>query len=228
MHKHTKASFRSFRSFPWLTFVVAAIAVAAQTDEVVSRYLAYDRMAIRAGEIWRILTGHLVHWSGNHLFWDVVMFITLGAIVESRHRNSFIVTLMGSAAAISAVLWFCHPTIGQYRGLSGLDSALFTQALVSLASDARRAGHAMICRLMFLFVLGFAAKIAYELVTGDTLFVDSSLAGFSALPSVHMIGGLIGGLCGIAMLCRLRRLQEHALQPGCTARMWATTSRMSS
>ena len=210
MLKQIKASFRSFRPFAWLTFALAAIAVVAQAEGAMGQFLAYDRTAIQAGEIWRLITGHFTHWSGDHLLWDVVMFVTLGAIVESRDRTGFIVTVLASAMSISAVLWFLQPTIDQYRGLSGIDSALFTHAVVILATDARRTGRRLVYRFMSLSVLGFGAKIAYELLTGSTLFVDSSGAGFTALPDVHMVGGIVGGT---GAWIQGSRLQDRPVRP---------------
>jgi hypothetical protein len=160
------------------------------------------------------------------LFWDVVLFVVLGAIVESRDRIGLMVTLTGSALAISAMLWCCCPTIFEYRGLSGIDSALFAHAAIVLCIDARRAGHTVTYRLILLSVLGFAAKIGYELDSGTTVFVDSAGADFTALPSVHMMGGLVGGLCGWALTSRGEREKPRPCQPARSDRRCATTNRM--
>ncbi len=50
----------------------------------------------------------------------------------------------------------------------------------------------MIAAALIALIAGFEAKLGYELVTGTTLFVDSSAAGFTPLPLVHAVGGLVG------------------------------------
>jgi rhomboid family GlyGly-CTERM serine protease len=175
------------------------MAVLAQTDASVSQYLASDRTAIQAGEIWRLVTGHFTHWSVDHLLWDLLMFITLGMIIENRDRTGFLVTLVASMMAISAVLWFCQPTIGQYRGLSGIDSALFTHAALLLYVSAHQANRRVVRGLIALALVGFAAKVAFEVFTGNTLFVDSAASGFVPLAIVHAVGGVVGAVSAICM-----------------------------
>ena len=85
-----------------------------------------DRQAIQAGQAWRLLTGYLAHWSLDHLFWDVLMFVVLGCLVESRSRWRLIGLCLGSALAISAVCPVVADDIPICRGLSGIDTALFT------------------------------------------------------------------------------------------------------
>ena len=51
-----------------LLFVVLAAALYALPGTAAR--LQYDRTAILHGELWRVLTGHLVHWSADQVFWD--------------------------------------------------------------------------------------------------------------------------------------------------------------
>ena len=190
------------RYVAWLTCILAAIALLAQTNDDIGQCLAYDRTAIIAGEVWRLVTGHLTHWNADHLFWDIAMFMILGVIVERRNARHFAGLLAAAALAISAVLWFCHPAIVQYRGLSGIDSALFTYAAIMLSVEARQARRPALSRLILVSLAGFASKVGYEFVTGSTLFVSSSEAGFSPLASAHLIGGLVGAVGASASALR--------------------------
>ena len=99
--------------------------------------LAYDRHAIAAGELWRLLTGHFVHWSPAHLAWDVGTFLVLGAACEARSRQRFLACLAGSAIAIPAVVWFWLPELQRCAGLSGIDSALFALLGAELVRERR-------------------------------------------------------------------------------------------
>jgi rhomboid family GlyGly-CTERM serine protease len=131
------------RSVAPLTFTIAAVAVAAFFMPHVGEVLQYDRAAMLDGQWWRALTGHMVHWSGEHLFWDVAMFAVLGWVLERRGARQFALAGVAAAGTISGVLWFAQPEMPTYRGLSGVDTALFamlavTLLLESLSSNARQ------------------------------------------------------------------------------------------
>jgi hypothetical protein len=49
-----------------------------------------------------------------------------------------------------------------------------------------------------LAITAFAAKLLYETTTGATLFVNSPAAGFVPLPLVHLVGGCVGLVVGLA------------------------------
>jgi rhomboid family GlyGly-CTERM serine protease len=176
---------------------LAIFCIAAHAHQPLSDWLAYDCTAIQAGEIWRLLTGHLTHYSADHLLWDTLMFVVLGVLVEGCHRGNFVATVLASATAITAVLWFAHPEVAAYRGLSGIDSALFTNAAILLYIDGRRFNRPLVWRISALLLVGFVAKLIYELASGSTLFVDST--DFVSLPSVHAVGGFVGLISVLAI-----------------------------
>ncbi len=79
-----------------------------------------------ASEPWRLVTGHLVHWSTEHLVWDLAVFLGLGVACELRSRRR---TALALALAVVGIGWGARlwtPGLDVYRGLSGLDAALFT------------------------------------------------------------------------------------------------------
>jgi rhomboid family GlyGly-CTERM serine protease len=184
-------------SLPRYTVALAIFCLAAHVYQPLSDWLAYDRSAIQAGETWRLLTGHLSHYSADHLLWDLLMFVVLGVMVEGRHRVSLITTVIASATAITVVLWFAHPEVTEYRGLSGIDSALFTNAAIHLYADGRRFRRPVVQLVAAGLVLGFVAKLVYEIVSGTTLFVDST--DFDSLTSVHAVGGFVGMVSAVAV-----------------------------
>ncbi len=187
----TSASF-DWRQVPFVTAVLALVAVAASLFGEWSQLLTFDRVAIATGELWRFVTGHLVHWNHDHLLWDVVVFGVLGVLVERFDRRALVATLVLSAVAISAAVWTCDPLTVQYRGLSGVDSALFGFAVPMLFCESRRNRQAGVSWVIAALAAGFVAKIAFEIATGQTLFVDSAAAGFVPLPLVHAVGALVG------------------------------------
>jgi hypothetical protein len=79
-----------------------------------------------------------------------------------------------------------------YRGLSGIDSALFALLAALIARRAIMEKDWSRLALATLVSIGFAAKIGFELSTGGTLFVNSTAAGMIPVPLAHVVGGIIG------------------------------------
>ena len=136
---------------------------------------------------------HLLHWSGGHLFWDLGMFVVTGYLCERGGRWAYLGTLGLAAVAIPPVVIWYHPELSSYRGLSGLDTALFALFISRSGWQAIRTGDQAwlyICIGLWLAMIG---KSAFELATGQVLFVDTE--SFVPVPIAH----LIGILCGSAM-----------------------------
>ncbi len=189
----TSRSASGLRPYALLATVLAtAPAVLLYRLPATTRWAEYDRAQIASGELWRGITSHWAHWNGEHLFLDVIVFGILTAIAAHRSPRRLLAALAMAALGIPLALWIALPQITIYRGLSGLDAALF--ALVcglslreSLANGNRPRAVATACALTVL-----AAKILFELATGDALFVDQVAAGFVPVPLAHGVGGCAG------------------------------------
>lgn len=171
-----------------LSFVTAVIALIPG----LAGPLQFDRAGVAAGEWWRIVTGHFVHWNSDHVFWDLLVFASLGALCEWRDRRRFVLVLSLAGVIIPAAIWVCLPHLATYRGLSGMDSALFALLAASFLQEQwqqKRWGWVFVISGL---LLGLAAKIGYELVMGKTLFVDATAAGFEPVPLAHMAGAAVG------------------------------------
>jgi rhomboid family GlyGly-CTERM serine protease len=185
------------RPLPVASCLLTAFAVAASLLPGAAGWLQFDRVAIIGGEFWRVVTAHFVHWSGEHLFWDVFALGVLGWLCEREGSMRFLACLAVSAVIIPTTLWFAEPAMATYRGLSGLDSALFAMLAGRIITEAFADRDWMRLSLAGLFSIGFAAKVGFELVTGTTLFVDSTAAGMTPVPVAHVVGGLVGLLFGL-------------------------------
>jgi len=95
----------------------------------------YDRRLVCAGEAWRIATCHLTHWNLDHLLWDTFALGVLGVMCERRSRSRWLVCLIASAVAIPLAVLVLQPEMATYRGLSGLDTALFTLLAVGMLRE---------------------------------------------------------------------------------------------
>ncbi len=179
-------------SCPLITIAIAAASLTIMASAALTSAFQFDRTAIAAGELWRVFTGHLTHFDWNHFVWDAGMFVVLGVMCERRHRGRYSICLVGSAVLISIGLWFAHPDMSIYRGLSGIDTALFTLAASYLLAEKWREQDWPWVVAIIGLTVGLLAKIGFEIVTGTTFFVDSEAANFVPIPLAHAIGGLFG------------------------------------
>ena len=198
---------------PGVSLLLAGAAVCLQCSPAALEWLQYDRAAIAGGELWRIMTGHLIHASWNHLLWDAAALVVLGAICEREQRRSFVACLAASAIALSLCLWTTMPDLAIYRGLSGIDSAVFVFLAVVLLRQSLAAGQKWWSAGIVTVLCGFGLKVAFEYATGRTLFVDSGAAAMTPVPLVHLVGGMIGaiaaGFPALADIARPRQLAMH-------------------
>ncbi len=175
-------------AFPWVTCTISLAASAALWFPVLSSAFIYDRSLIITGEVWRCWTGHIVHFSANHFWWDMVIFVPVGCWLErirpKRIRWFYVICPL----AISTALLVVEPALERYAGISGVA----TGALVLLAGLQLRRRPAEPA-WFWLTVLGLvAAKIGFELMGNDSLLVD--LPGSVRVAPLAHIGGLLCGL----------------------------------
>ena len=173
------------------SFAFAALALLVFFFPGASEIFQLNRNALDGWNIWKAFGGHFSHWNFDHLLWDLITFLAFGIYCERQSLGRFLATLGISAAAVSLTFILFEPSLTYYRGLSGIDSALFGLALTEI-SILGTAGK----RIAFAATLGFLGKTAFELTTGNPLFVSSSATTFTVLPSAHIarIPGFISGI----------------------------------
>ena len=194
-----------------LLFPAALLAAAAFAAAASPAALEYRRDA--ATEAWRVLTCHWVHWSADHLRWDLLTFVALAFACRHRWRRA-VAALAVATVTIPLAVAMLKPELSSYRGLSGLASTLFVMVACELLlrrAPARDGDAVHTHRQRFVRVIpnlaaglslaGFAAKLFWELATGGTVFVDAAASGFVPVPLAH----LVGGLCGAAAALLRRR-----------------------
>jgi rhomboid protease GluP len=125
------------RLFPDATRGVLVVVVAVSAlaffypDEILGR-LAKDNDAIRAGEVWRLLTAGLVHGSPLHLAMNAMVLNDVGRLVESLFGSRrFLVLLWASVLGGSLASFATNPSpsVGISGGLFGLVGAMLAVGL---------------------------------------------------------------------------------------------------
>jgi len=116
---------RLFATKPPLLYVLgAAASLVVQCVPGWRDSLIYDRTALAHGELWRIWTGHWVHFGWPHFVPDTGLFLIVGWLLEERHRLFARVAFFLMPAVISAAIYFLDPAMTRYGGLSAVDLGL--------------------------------------------------------------------------------------------------------
>jgi rhomboid family GlyGly-CTERM serine protease len=171
-------------------------ALAAAPDALAAHF-AYDREAILNGELWRLWTAHIVHFSWQHAVSDaLVMFAATTLAARLAGPCMVVATLAIGAPAISLGLLLAVPAMGEYRGASGL--ALMMSVLCGgLLWPA--AGH-RIRLLLAAAGCGLAAKLVAE-----AMGVSIGLAGLPSGVAVAWQAHAFGACCAVAAILWHRR-----------------------
>ncbi len=172
----------------WPLAVVALACISmALFGDTAGTWGRYERAAVEAGELWRIVTAHVVHLDTRHLLLNLaglaVVTALLAGIMDVR---DWITAVLLSAVAVVAGLYLLDPGIQWYVGLSGvLHGVLACGAMVFLR---RRDGFGLVVAIVLI------AKLAWEHWAGPL-----PLAG-DATPVViqaHLYGAIGGILAGL-------------------------------
>ncbi len=173
-----------------LTIVLVAVSSALEFAPALTAALRFEREALQSGELWRFLSGHLVHDSSRLAVIDLAVLLVLGAWWELRSRAAFVaIVLVSAVAASTAVLTLTD--LSAYVGSSAISSGLFAAAAIELGLErggVRRA----VCGLALLL---FAIKCIAE-VRGASYFAVLP-EGTRVCAIAHALGGAGGALVAL-------------------------------
>ncbi|MCG7991932.1 MAG: rhombosortase [Candidatus Thiodiazotropha lotti] len=166
-----------------VTLVCLLLSVATESA---SGWFEYHRDHISNGEIWRLITAHLVHLGWGHLTMNLLGLWMIWALLmnnlPSQHCGLILlfITLITSAA-----LWYFSPQLVWYRGLSGALHGLLIWGLFN-----RLKIEPLLSVSLLLAVTG---KIAWEQWQGP-LPGSESMADGPVVVASHLYGALSGML----------------------------------
>jgi rhomboid family GlyGly-CTERM serine protease len=182
--------------YPWLTSLIIATAAIIYACPGGNELLIYDKRRILDGECWRMLSGHLVHGSLEHLIRDASSLLFFGSILEHRLRRAYVPFLISAALAISTHYLFYKSLDIHYYGLSGINYAL-TGLLLSQELPKRWSGRPQWSRaqaFLFAFYAVMAVligcKVGYEsLSPSGAIFYRAQM---KPAPEAHVLGTVWG------------------------------------
>jgi rhomboid family GlyGly-CTERM serine protease len=151
-------------------------------------WLRYDRVALQSGEVWRLLTAHLVHLDLHHALLNCLGLALMWALFARDYTpRQWLLILLGSMAAIDAGLWLWDSTLRWYVGSSGaLHGVMAAGTLAHLRRRERDA---------WLLAAFLAGKLAWEQAVGALPLSGSD----PVVVDAHMFG-VAGGLATAAFL----------------------------
>jgi rhomboid family GlyGly-CTERM serine protease len=189
-----------FRGAPVTLALGAICLLLACTGEPVAAGLAWERGAILHGELWRLWTGHLVHFSASHAGADGLAMVALGLLAEPLiGSRRYARVLAGGAFAISLGLLALAPGLHEFRGASGL--AVLSAVLGGVLAWRRYpASRPMLCCA----ALALASKTLWEAFAHTAAFTDLP-AGVEVAWQAHLLGALLGVLAASARRFPLQR-----------------------
>lgn len=191
-------------SVPWITAGLVAAALLAQWLPGAIDVFAYDRGAVGRGELWRIVTGHFVHYSAAHLGNSLLALVPAAWLVEVRRRSDVLPIVLGAALAIGVTLFLGEPAIVEYRGASGIGLAFLAYAGLCGLHDERR--WRLVCQVLLAVLV---AKLIAE-GAGWQLRNWQTEARFVPVLSSHVVGAMVGA---VAYVWRRHRRERMSTSP---------------
>ena len=182
----------------WLPIVAISIAtMLAIFGDTGRAWLSYDRPAIVAGELWRLLSGHFVHLGASHLALNAAALLLIWYLIfASFSRVQWLFVVLVVIVGIDFGLWFLEPQLLWYVGLSGVLHGLLAAGIVGGLRTGR----------IDLWVLGVAllAKLGYEQLIGPLPGSEQSTGGM-VIVAAHAYGAFAGVVAGGLVTIRARR-----------------------
>lgn len=177
-----------------LAILIGVLLLPATLGAVAIERLRYDRAALAAGELWRGLSAHLVHYDLRHLGMNVAGLALLWWLfVADLPARAWVAVASVSAVAVSGGLYVLDPAVSWYLGLSGVLHGVWAAAAVAAWRRWRLESGVTLALL--------ACKLLLERWQGPlSSGVDP---GFAVIVVAHLYGA-VGGLVA-ALALRLAR-----------------------
>lgn len=172
------------RKIPVWTVIVCGFALLVYQLPGLAACLIFDRSTIIGGEYWRLMTGHWVHFSDEHLIYNIAVLAITGASIELRRYGQFVLLVLSAAGLIGIALLLFEPDMARFGGLSGIATAALVYLVLYGIDDPS-------WRDPSLFVLAILVlKLVFEFVMGVSAISDTSEGTYRLVPLSHLSGAI--------------------------------------
>ncbi|HYL00035.1 MAG TPA: rhombosortase [Steroidobacteraceae bacterium] len=160
-----------------LLAVCALLVLLTLTGDAGRAWLRYDRAALASGELWRLVTAHLVHLDLHHALLNCLGLVLMWILFARDYPpRQWLVVVLGSITAIDAGLALWDSTLRWYVGSSGALHGVMAAGTLAHLRRRERDG--------WLLAAFLAAKLVWEQGVGalplsgsDPVVVDAHLFG---------------------------------------------------
>lgn len=176
--------------------VLAVAAIVLQAGGAgVRETLAYQRAGVEAGQLWRLLSGHLVHLGWSHLAYNLAGLALIGWLVgRAFDALRWACIVAASILVIDIGFWMLKPALEWYVGMSGvLHGVLAGGVFAGVLGRDREA---------FVLAIVIVGKLAWEQILGPIPGSESASGG-PVIVDAHLYGALGGLLCAVAFRHRV-------------------------
>ena len=105
----------------------AALLLVAAGGDTLRALLRYERSALAAGQLWRLVGAHLVHLGARHLLFNLAGLSLLWLLFAREYgARRWLAIVLATMLAIDAGLWFGSPQLQWYVGASGVLHGLWS------------------------------------------------------------------------------------------------------
>ena len=152
--------------------------------------LQYQRDAIANGEAWRLFTAHFVHLNTPHLAGNLLGLEVLWVLLSpALSMSTGVLIVLGAMIGCDLGLWFLHPELAWYTGLSGVLHGLLLAGALALAREQRLVGFGLAALTLF--------KLLWEQFVGP-LPGSETLIRHRVIVDAHLYGA-VGGVAALLL-----------------------------
>ncbi len=153
--------------------------------------LQYQREKILSGELWRLISGHIVHLSWSHMWLNLLALVLIVLIFKDLYSEKVWWLLLGtSMLGIDLGPLLFNPEIIWYVGLSGVLHGIFVGLALLYWRTTGVKGS--------ILLLGIIIKLVAEQWNG-ALPGSAELSGGRVIIDAHLYGALAGMLTALVM-----------------------------
>jgi rhomboid family GlyGly-CTERM serine protease len=169
--------------------IACALILLVQLASAGGEALRYERAGLLRGELWRLVTAHVIHLDLEHAALNSMGLVLMWALFARDYTpRQWLAIVGGAIVAIDAGLWFRSSTVMWYVGSSGA-----LHGVMAAGTWARLRRQDLEGWILGIFLI---LKIAYEQLSGALPFSEGAPG---VVVDAHLYG-VLGGLAVAALM----------------------------
>lgn len=191
------------RFIPWI--IIGLILLGGLLPESICNQLDFNVERIKHGEVWRLLTGQLVHFGFNHSMMNALaLAIVHFSLLEELRLRAWLMAQAAVLAVVACGLMLWSSDVSVYRGYSGAFHGILGFALLHFWRRSPRLA-------LFMFS-GLTIKIISEQMPGYDVDYLRAVIGVAVGVDAHLYGYIGGLIAQCAYLIGLHKTGKNKTQ----------------